>query len=187
MAVIKDTLVRLNLKIQHCRGQCYDGASSTCGIRKGVANKLLDEEPRAVFTHCYGHTLNLTVGDCVKQCKVMKMALDVVAEVSKPIKKSPKRDAAFDNSRLTLLLKHQGFLSCVQMHWTVRAVFLQSVTIDNYEVFLQVWQGALNGSLDGETHARIIGVEAQMIKFDFLFGVFLGSLILRPSDYLIQR
>ena len=24
VAVIKDTLARLNLKIQHCRGQCYD-------------------------------------------------------------------------------------------------------------------------------------------------------------------
>ena len=82
VVVIKDTLVRLNLKIQHCCGQCYDGASSMCGTRKGVAKTLLDEEPRAVFTHCYGHALNLAVSHCVKQCKLMKMALDVVAEVS---------------------------------------------------------------------------------------------------------
>ena len=47
-----------------------------------------------------------------------------------------------------------------------------------------MWQEALNGSLDGEMRARIIGVEAQMMKFDFLSGVFLGSLILRHSDNL---
>ena len=32
--------------------------------------------------------------------------------------------------------------------------------------------------------ARIIGVEAQVMKFKFLFGVRLGALILRHSDNL---
>ena len=61
VAVIKDTLLRMNLKIEHCRGQCYDGASSMSGAKKGVAKVLFDEEPRAIFTHCYSHALNLAV------------------------------------------------------------------------------------------------------------------------------
>ena len=40
------------------------------------------------------------------------------------------------------------------------------------------------GHLDSEIRARVIGVEAQMLTFDFLFGVSLGSLILRHSDNL---
>ena len=28
VAIIRDTLLRMNLKIENCRGQCYDGASS---------------------------------------------------------------------------------------------------------------------------------------------------------------
>ena len=60
---------------------------------------------------------------------------------------------------------------------------MQSV-IDNFKVLLQVWQKELDGSLNGELHARIIGVETQMMKFDFLFGVCLGSLILHNSDNL---
>ena len=114
VVVIKDTLVRLNLKIEHCRGQGYDAASCMCGTKKGVTKMLLDEETRAVFTHCYAHALNLAVSDCVKQCKVMKMALDVVAEVFKLIKKHLKETLLSIHSRLTLLLKHQGFVSCVQ-------------------------------------------------------------------------
>ena len=102
VAVIKDTLLRMNLKIEHCRGQCYDGASSMSGAKKGVAKLLRDEEPRAIFTHCYGHALNLAVSDCVKQCKVMRSAFEAVAEVSKLIKNSPKRDAAFDKLKADL-------------------------------------------------------------------------------------
>ena len=49
----------MNLKLQHCRGQCYDGASVMSGVKKGVAKILTDAEPRAVYTRCYGHALNL--------------------------------------------------------------------------------------------------------------------------------
>lgn len=50
VAIIKDTLLRLNLKIEHCRGQCYDGASVMSGAIKGVAKIIADVEPRAVYT-----------------------------------------------------------------------------------------------------------------------------------------
>ena len=33
VVVIKNKLVRLNLKFQYCCGQCYDGASSMCNTR----------------------------------------------------------------------------------------------------------------------------------------------------------
>ena len=88
--VIKDTLLRLNLKLQHCRGQCYDGASSMSGIRNGVAKSLMESEPHAVYTHCYGHCLNLAIGDTIKNSKVMKSCLEIVYEITKLIKKSPK-------------------------------------------------------------------------------------------------
>ena len=183
VGVTKDTLLRMNLKIEHCRGQCYDGASSMSGAKKEVAKVLRDEEPRAIFTHCYGHALNLAVSDCVKQCNIMKSSFEVVAEVSKLIKKSPKRDAAFEKIKADLAPEMPGFRVLCPTRWTVRAASLQSV-IDNYEVLLLVWQEALDGSLDGEMRARIIGVETQMMTFDFLFGVCLGSLILRHSDNL---
>ena len=56
--------------------------------------------------------------------------------------------------------------------------------IDNYEMLLNVWEEAQRGHLDGEMKAHIVGVETLMHSFDFLFGVFLGELILRHSDNL---
>ena len=44
-------------------------------VRNGVAKQLTDEEPRAIFTHCDGHALNLAVGDTVKNVNLTGLAL----------------------------------------------------------------------------------------------------------------
>lgn len=70
-AVIKDVLMRANLSLEKLRGQCYDGASSMSGSKSGVAKQICDIESRAVFTHCYGHALNLAASDTLKRSKVV--------------------------------------------------------------------------------------------------------------------
>ena len=55
---------------------------------------------------------------------------------------------------------------------------------ENYSVLHNTWDEALEISRDTETKARIQGVQSQMIKFDFLFGVVLGEMILRHTDNL---
>ena len=66
-STIKDILLRMNLRIKKCRGQSYDGASSMSGHKSGVAKKIMDLESRALYTHCYGHALNLAAQDSIKQ------------------------------------------------------------------------------------------------------------------------
>ena len=36
------------------------------GTKRGVAANITTEEPRAIYTHCYGHALNLAVGDTIR-------------------------------------------------------------------------------------------------------------------------
>ena len=79
MVIIEDVILRMNLKLGHCRGQYYDGASTMSGTKKGVAKVIATKESSSIYTHCYGHALNLGVGDTVKQCHLMKSALDVIA------------------------------------------------------------------------------------------------------------
>ena len=50
-----------------------NGASAMSGIKNGVANCISDTEPWAVFTH----SLNLAVGDTVKNNKIMKSSLEM--------------------------------------------------------------------------------------------------------------
>jgi hypothetical protein len=110
--------------VDRCRGQCYDGAAAMAGPRSGVATQLLSEEPRALFCHCYGHSLNLAVCDSIK---VIQDAMDLTHEITKLIKFSPKRGAVFDKLKEELSPDTPGF----RVLWTVRSNSLQSV-LDNY-------------------------------------------------------
>ena len=55
-----------------------------------------NEESLAIYMHCYGHALNLAVSGCMKSSKICKDALDAAFEITRLIKFSPKRNAAFD-------------------------------------------------------------------------------------------
>eukprot|EP00105_Crassostrea_gigas_P017526 XP_011435339.1 PREDICTED: zinc finger MYM-type protein 1-like [Crassostrea gigas] len=48
-SVILDTLVRMNISLSKCRGQCYDGASNIPGAKKGVAANITKQESRATL------------------------------------------------------------------------------------------------------------------------------------------
>ena len=50
-----------NLSLDNCRGQSYDGAASMAGEHSGVQKRIRDMNPKAAFTHCYAHCLNLAV------------------------------------------------------------------------------------------------------------------------------
>ena len=76
MSVIEDTSLRANLSMQKIRGQCYDGSSNMAGFTNGVAKQIRDKEGRALYTHCYRHTLSLTSMDGVKGCQLMKQILE---------------------------------------------------------------------------------------------------------------
>lgn len=121
VATVKDALVRMNLALSRCRGQCYDGAAAMMGAKSGVAKQLSEEENRAVFLHCYGHALNLAVGDSVKNSKLLKDALEITFEVSKLVKYSPKRDVLFENLKSKLAPDTPGFRVLCPTRWTVRA------------------------------------------------------------------
>ena len=99
------------------------------GARNGVAKQLSDEESRAVYTHFYGHSLNLA--ESIKNSKTMKDALDVTYEVSKLIKFSPKRDVMFEKLKDNIIPDTPGFQVLCPTRWTVRASSLKSI-LDNY-------------------------------------------------------
>ena len=168
--VIRDLFVRMNLSFEKLRGQCYDGASAMSGSKNGVAKRISDLEPRAVYTHCYGHALNLAASDTLKQCKLMKDALDMTYEITKLIKYSPRREGIFQTLKETLPTgSTPGIRVLCPTRWTVRADSLLSIT-SNYGVLQSTWEEALLVAKDSETKARIHGVSSQMKTFNYLYA-----------------
>ena len=48
---------------------------------------------KALYTHCYGHSLNLACSDTTKQSKIIRNSLDSVLETTKLVKKYPRRES----------------------------------------------------------------------------------------------
>lgn len=187
VATIRDVLLRMNLKMTQCRGQYYDSASNMTGSKHGVATQLQAEESRAVLTHCYGHSLNLAIGDTMKQSKVCRDALDTAFEISKLIRFSPKRNAAFDRIKVENSADDEvpdvGIRAFCPTRWTVRGDAIQSI-IDNYFVLQQLWDECLDKRLDPDVKGRIIGVKTQMSRYNLLFGLHLSKKVLKITDNL---
>ena len=116
------------------------------GPKSGVAKKLRDEEPCALYMHCHSHALNLATGDAIKKCKVIKDSLDVIFEVLKLVKFSPKRSAELEKLRNELALDTPGFRVLCPTQWTVRAGSLKSV-LTNYTALQQLWEDLESQSL----------------------------------------
>ena len=184
VSAIKDVLIRMNLKLSCCRGQCYDGASNMSGIKSGVAAQLCAEEKRALFTHCYCHALNLAIGDTIKQSKVCQNALEVAFEITRLVKFSPKRNIMFDKIRSECEEESSiGIRTFCPTRWTVRGDSIESILV-NYNALNQLWEECLTTSLQPDVKGRIIGVKSQMSNFDVLFGLKLCERILKITDNL---
>ena len=166
---IDDVLInRAHLSYGQCRGQCYDGTSNMTGSTSGVAKQIQEKESRAVLTHCYGHALNLAISDTIKQSKLCRDSMDTAFEVSKLIRFSPKRNAAFDRIKAEVPGDEHGYTMGIRefcpTRWTVRGDAIASI-IENYDFLLQVWEECLETKLDPDVKGRIIDVQIQMYIF----------------------
>ena len=73
------------------------------GQRTGLRTRVQNENSKALYIHCYAHTLQLAVQDASKLVKVISDALNLAAEVGKLVKNSPKREAAFRKLKIANL------------------------------------------------------------------------------------
>ena len=89
----KDVLPQMHLKLNKCRGQCCDRCSTMSDSKSRVAVQIKSKEERALYTHCYAHSINLAVGDMMTVRLVVKDFIDNTHELTKLVKMSPKRDA----------------------------------------------------------------------------------------------
>ena len=88
---IVSCLEGLGLSLNNLRGQGYDGASTMSGEKSGVQKRIRDKQPKALYTHVAGHSLNLVI---VSSCLVLSVrnAIDHIKSLTLWIKASPKRE-----------------------------------------------------------------------------------------------
>ena len=170
------------------------------GHKNGVVKQIKDSEKRALYTHCYSHSLNLAVGDTMKSVKILKDTIDTTFELTKLVKKSPKRDSKLkiikneilrdehdknddeENDEIFHKIKATITLFC-PTRWTVRGKCLNGV-IENYDELQELWEWSLDNVSDSEMKARIRGVKSHTKEFAYCFGIHMAETLLRITDNL---
>ena len=123
---LKDKIIycitqELNLKLEDCRGQCYDGAGNMAGKFSGLSSRILSLNPLALYTHCSSHRLNLTVAASC-QIQIVRNMMDHVTSISSFFSNSPKRQLLLEDmvKKFTPHSKHTKLLDVCKTRWVLR-------------------------------------------------------------------
>ena len=68
--IINEFLGSVGLDILDCHGQGYDGAGAVAGKHNVLQEKICRVKPKALYTHCATHRLNLAV---IASCKEQRV------------------------------------------------------------------------------------------------------------------
>ena len=131
-------LLRIQISLDNCRGQCYDGASNMLGKKSGVAKQIFEMQPKAHYSHCHCHSLSLSVKDLTKQSKLLSDTMNTAGEIAVLIKFSPKRETVLASLKEVTIEDADNKCSAPKnitklstTRWTVRANSFQRI-LDNY-------------------------------------------------------
>ncbi|CAG9797665.1 unnamed protein product [Chironomus riparius] len=86
----------LGINLKNCVGQGYDGAAVMSGQKSGVAKRIRDKYPSAIYVHCMSHSLNLVL---TNSCNIalLKNCNDTIKQIFNFFN-SPKRQHTLSES-----------------------------------------------------------------------------------------
>ena len=168
--VIKDVLLRLDIKLNRCRGQTYDGAASMSGVNTGVTARIATEEKRALNTKCLAYSLNLDVQDPTKSNSLIGDVLVEIQQLNNLIRSSAKRLGIFETIQKELSPEVPSLKPLCPTWWTVRYVALLTVQA-NFESILCAVEKISDEGTSAESTAKCQGLSRNVSRFEFLLGL----------------
>ena len=168
--VIKDVLLRLDIKLNRCREQTCDGAASMSGVNTEVAARIAAEEKRELNTTCLAHSLNLAVQDATKSNSLIGDVLVAIQELNNLIRSSAKRLGIFEKIQEELSPEAPSSKLLCPTRWTVRYVTLLAVQA-NFEPILGALEEISHKGTSAESTAKCRGLLRNVSRFEFLLGL----------------
>lgn len=85
----------MGLQLENVVAECFDGASNMSGVYRGLAARMKECSPLAIYIHCYGLLLNLAIQDTMTEIEPLRNALGTIQALYNFIEGSAKRHAIF--------------------------------------------------------------------------------------------
>ena len=117
--------------------------------------------------------------------------MEITKEIVQLVKLSPKREQMLgvikdsleretdENKEVEL-----GLAKFSSTRWTVRAVSFKCI-FKNYQALRETYKECLKqGGLSADIETRVVGCQAQMNSFNYLFGILLGERLFAHIDNL---
>ena len=127
--VLENELKLLGLDIDDVRGQGYDNGSNMKGKHKGVKKKLLDVNPRAFYSACGCHSLNLTLCDMAKTCGKAKDFFGIIQRIYTTFANSTKKWQILKDNISGFTLKSESATRWESRVESVKAIRFQCTDI----------------------------------------------------------
>ena len=179
---IKDALIRMQLPLQNCRGQAYDGAANMRGRIKGVSTRLQKECPSALYVHCLAHCTNLALQEASRKCKIIRNALDITNQITIFVRNSPKA-AGMLRELVNASGSSGGSLRPLcPTRWTCRTASLESV-LRHYPEVMDTLE-RISATSSGEHSHSASGMLALMEAFSTLVGLHLAVAVFSVAEDL---
>ncbi|XP_022856014.1 zinc finger MYM-type protein 1-like [Olea europaea var. sylvestris] len=176
-----DALNNLELDIDNIRGQGYDNSANMKRQHKGVQSKLLQLNPRAFYSPCGCHSLNLALCDMATCYSKAKSFFGVVQHIYTLFSSSTKRWKIFKENVTGLTLKPLS-----QTRWeshieSVRAIRFQALQIK--KALLQ-----LANIDDSKTKSEVECLATYEIdNFEFLLGMIIWYEVLNNINKVTKH
>jgi len=152
-----------------CRGQAYDGAANMQGKRSGVAARFLADNPAAVPVHCFAHSLNLCLQSISRKIVVLRDALELMREITKLIKFSPKRLHLFASKLKESDESAVSLKSLCPTWWTAQTAAIDSILRD-YSILLEALE-EIHSTTRDEYGLKAYGLLLSLERFSTVFGL----------------
>lgn len=189
--VLQDELKNLDLDIDNVRGQGYDNGSNMKGKNIGVQKKVLDINPRAFYSACGCHSLNLALCDMAKSCGNAKDFFGVIQRIYTIFAKSTKRWQILKDNLSGLPLKPLSATRWESRVDSVKAIRFQMQDIR--EALLEVSDTDNDPIISSEAKSLATNelgdfefIVAIIIWYEILSAVNLVSKQLQAKDMLID-
>ena len=186
-----DVIKTLELDINDVRGQGYDNGSNMKGKNQGVQKRLLDINPRAFYTPCGCHSLNLVFCDMANFCPKAISFFGVVQRVYSLFSSSPKRWKILQDNIPNLTVK-----SLSQTRWESRIESVKAIRFQTPQIrdaLLELAEVSEDPKIKSEAKClatyELENFEfllAMIIWYDILFAVNTVSKSLQKEDMQID-
>ncbi|KAF0702443.1 52 kDa repressor of the inhibitor of the protein kinase-like, partial [Aphis craccivora] len=167
-----ETLKNLGLNLEKMRGQGYDGAATMSGAFNGVQAIVRKKYPKALYTHCISHSLNLCLSDA-STAQDIRNAFGTVSECCAFFHYSAKRTHILKEKVLEINPKTQAhkLKSLCETRWVLRH---EAIMI--FKELLQPIISALeqieNDSKNKESIKRAHSLLNNICNFNFLVAIY---------------